>query len=68
MGQTSRPPGIRLETQTNNVTACRFYQRYGFKIGGFDKYLYTALGKEREEIALYWYLFLSAGAVNSAAK
>lgn len=51
-------PGIRLETQTNNVPACRFYYRYGFRLGGFDTQLYTALGKPRPETALYWYLFL----------
>ncbi len=51
-------PGIRLETQSNNVAACRFYYRYGFRLGGFDRQLYTVLKKERPEIALYWYLFL----------
>lgn len=26
---------IRLETQTNNVPACRFYEKYGFDLGGY---------------------------------
>jgi ribosomal protein S18 acetylase RimI-like enzyme len=51
-------PGIRLETQSNNVAACRFYYRYGFRLGGFDRQLYAALGMEHPEVALYWYLFL----------
>ena len=51
-------PTIRLETQSNNVPACRFYQRYGFKLGGFDRYLYSALDLQRHETALYWYLFV----------
>ena len=27
-------PAIRLETQSTNVAACRFYERYGFEMGG----------------------------------
>ena len=48
---------IRLETQTNNVAACRFYQSYGFELGGYDRYLYRELGMETsKEVALFWYL------------
>jgi streptothricin acetyltransferase len=50
--------GVRLETQHNNVAACRLYARYGFVLGGHDRHLYTALRTGREEIALFWYLFL----------
>jgi len=49
-------PGITLETQDINVGACRFYERYGFKLGGFDRYLYHAIPGVQDEIALYWYL------------
>ncbi len=56
--QDKNLPGIRLETQSNNVAACRFYYRYGFRLGGFDKNLYTALEKSHSETALYRYLFL----------
>jgi streptothricin acetyltransferase len=49
-------PGIMLETQDNNVAACRFYERCGFQLGGFDQYLYRALHVDTDEIALYWYL------------
>jgi ribosomal protein S18 acetylase RimI-like enzyme len=49
-------PTLRLETQSNNVNACMFYQRCGFKLGGFDRYIYAALpGPERNETALFWY-------------
>ncbi len=49
-------PGIMLETQNNNVAACRFYQQYGFTLGGFDACLYQGIAKDTEEIALFWYL------------
>lgn len=49
-------PGIRLETQSNNVAACRFYERYGFELAGYDRHLYSALKPGTREIALYWYL------------
>ncbi|MDX6749165.1 GNAT family N-acetyltransferase [Geminicoccaceae bacterium 1502E] len=48
---------MRLETQTTNVAACRFYQHYGFMLGGYDRYLYRGLGPEiAQDIALFWYL------------
>lgn len=49
-------PGIMLETQNNNVAACRLYERCGFELGGFDAYLYKGLDPTTDEIALYWYL------------
>lgn len=50
---------IRLETQNTNVPACRFYERYGFRLGGYDLYLYSAIEKGgRNEIALFYYLNL----------
>lgn len=53
----SRLGMIRLETQSNNVAACRFYQRYGFVVGGYDRFLYRELGPEKsDEVALFWYL------------
>jgi len=48
--------GIMLETQNNNVSACKFYEWCGFQLGGFDKYLYKGINKETKEFALYWYL------------
>jgi ribosomal protein S18 acetylase RimI-like enzyme len=48
--------GIMLETQNNNVRACQFYEKCGFRLGGFDKYLYKGINQKTDEIALYWYL------------
>ena len=48
--------GIMLETQNNNVGACKFYERCGFQLGGFDPYLYKGIDRETDEIALYWYM------------
>lgn len=50
--------GIMLEAQNNNVASAQFYERFGFKLGGFDRYLYKGLTPETDEIALYWYYFL----------
>ena len=49
-------PGIMLETQNNNVAACRLYESCGFELGGFDVYLYKGLNRTIDEIALNWYL------------
>jgi ribosomal protein S18 acetylase RimI-like enzyme len=53
--------GFMLETQNNNVSACKFYERCGFQLGGFDRYLYSGINKDKEEVALYWYLFFGNG-------
>jgi streptothricin acetyltransferase len=58
-----RLPGIRLETQSNNVSACKFYESYGFCLGGFDRDLYRGLDEATTEIALFWYLSLRGGGV-----
>ncbi|MCU4989495.1 streptothricin N-acetyltransferase SatA [Bacillus cereus] len=49
-------PGIMLETQNNNVAACKFYEKCGFVIGGFDFLVYKGLDIENDEVAIYWYL------------
>ncbi|NEW05723.1 GNAT family N-acetyltransferase [Paenibacillus sp. SYP-B3998] len=49
-------PGIMLETQNNNVSACKFYESCGFVIGGFDFHVYQGLDKQSNEIAIFWYL------------
>jgi streptothricin acetyltransferase len=49
-------PGIMLETQHINVAACRFYERCGFVLGGFDRFLYRGIDPHSPEIALYWYM------------
>lgn len=45
-----------LETQTNNLPACRFYAHCGFLLAGFDTMFYTNDDIERGEVALFWYL------------
>ena len=49
-------PGVTLETQDNNVPACRLYARCGFELRGFDTHLYKGFNPVTDEIALYWYL------------
>lgn len=49
-------PGIMLETQSNNVNACKFYASCGFVIGGLDLLLYQGIHKNSDEIAIFWYL------------
>jgi hypothetical protein len=39
----------------------RFYTKeeeilFGFKLGGFDRFLYQAVMPGTEEVAMYWYL------------
>ncbi|WP_088123263.1 streptothricin N-acetyltransferase SatA [Bacillus wiedmannii] len=52
----SNMPGIMLETQNNNVAACRFYEKCGFVIGGLDVLVYKGIHEESDEVAMYWYL------------
>lgn len=49
-----RFPGIMLETQDDNVTACKLYDSCGFVLGGFDQY--TLKNFKPNETALFWYL------------
>jgi streptothricin acetyltransferase len=54
--KTAGLPGIMLEAQNNNLAACRFYERCGFQLAGFDRLLYKGITPDTDEIALYWYL------------
>lgn len=56
-GKEKGLPGIRLETQSNNVAACRFYLRQGFVLGGCDRHLYEGLSPGTRETALFFYRF-----------
>ncbi|MCY1402797.1 TDP-fucosamine acetyltransferase [compost metagenome] len=49
-------PGVVLETQNNNLGACRLYQDYGFELGGIDRLRYRGIDPETAEVALFWYL------------
>ncbi|MFK3795255.1 MULTISPECIES: GNAT family N-acetyltransferase [unclassified Pseudomonas] len=50
-------PGIMLETQNNNLAACRLYERCGFVVGGVDHLRYRAIDPGTQESAIFWYLF-----------
>lgn len=48
--------GLALETQDNNVLACRFYAKCGFEIGAVNTMFYKNFEKPwSDEIALFWY-------------
>jgi len=49
-------PGLMLETQNNNLAACRLYERYGFKMGGIDHLRYRGIDPGTREVAIFWYL------------
>ena len=49
-------PGVMLETQDDNVSACTLYQSCGFVLSGFDRNVYRAVNPNTKETALYWYL------------
>ena len=48
---------ITLETQDNNLNACRFYVKYGFELCGIDTKKYV-LTEYENETALYFYMKL----------
>ncbi|KAM4058808.1 acetyltransferase (GNAT) family protein [Hirsutella rhossiliensis] len=50
--------GIRVESQSNNVAACRFYKKLGLRFGGYDELLYMGVQEHKEETALFWYYVL----------
>jgi ribosomal protein S18 acetylase RimI-like enzyme len=49
-------PGVMLETQNNNLAACRLYERCGFVVGGVDHLRYRGLDPQSRETAIFWYL------------
>ena len=46
--------GLALETQDNNLLACRFYAKCGFAIGAVNTMLYRNF--DNDEFAVFWYL------------
>ncbi len=61
-------PGIMLETQSNNLGACRLYERCGYVIGGIDHLRYRGIDPNTAEVALFWYrLFESPLELSSPA-
>lgn len=49
--------GLALETQDNNLLACRFYIKRGFQIGGVNTLFYRNCPEPScHETAIFWYL------------
>jgi GNAT superfamily N-acetyltransferase len=46
---------LKIETQNNNVDACKFYSRMGCFLGGIDCFAYGGTAKPSDEIMLLWY-------------
>ncbi|PKY99875.1 streptothricin acetyltransferase [Enterococcus faecalis] len=55
MQQNQNLHGLMLETQDNNLIACKFYHNCGFKIGSVDTMLYANFENNFEK-AVFWYL------------
>ncbi|MCM1183501.1 MAG: GNAT family N-acetyltransferase [Roseburia sp.] len=52
--ENSNLKGLALETQDNNLLACRFYAKCGFVIGAVNTMLYRNFNNG--EYAVFWYL------------
>jgi ribosomal protein S18 acetylase RimI-like enzyme len=52
-------PGVMLETQNNNLAACRLYESCGYQVGGVDHLRYRGLDSRSREAAIFWYLIFS---------
>jgi len=49
--------GLALETQDNNLSACRFYSKFGFVIGAVNTMLYKNFPAPWSDAsAIFWYL------------
>lgn len=48
-------PGVMLETQNNNLGACRLYERCGYVVGGVDHLRYRGIDPNTSEVAIFWY-------------
>lgn len=49
---------VRVEGQSNNIAACRFYKKAGMVFAGYDEHLYSAIPESRGEIAVFFYALL----------
>ena len=49
-----RVRAILIETQSNNLPACRFYAALGCELAGLNEALYSNQDVERNEVALFW--------------
>jgi len=67
----ARAQGLRaitLETQTNNLAACRFYQALGFKLCGIDDHFYSNDDIGMKEVAIFWWYELDSPSLAGAGK
>ena len=48
-------PGMMLETQNNNLGACRLYEQCGYVGGGVDHLRYRGIDPQTAEVAIFWY-------------
>ncbi|SDA11795.1 Acetyltransferase (GNAT) family protein [Pseudomonas sp. NFPP10] len=48
-------PGMMLETQNNNLGACRLYEQCGYVVGGVDHLRYRGIDPQTAEVAIFWY-------------
>lgn len=46
---------IRIEGQSNNIPACRFYKKAGLAFGGYDEYLFHSIPENKGETAVFFY-------------
>lgn len=53
--KNSNLKGLALETQDNNLLACRLYAKCGFVIGAVNTMLYRNFDNS-DEFAVFWYL------------
>ncbi len=49
---------LKIETQNNNVPACRFYAARGCRLGTIDRHAYSHVPGVAHEAMLVWYLDL----------
>ena len=52
--EKSKLKGLALETQDNNLLACRFYAKCGFVIGAVNTMFYRNFNNDA--FAVFWYL------------
>lgn len=54
--QTRGYGGLYLQAQDNNVNACLFYLKIGFRIGGFDNHVYNGTAQEGKADVIFYKL------------
>ncbi|AZC24476.1 GNAT family N-acetyltransferase [Pseudomonas sessilinigenes] len=60
-------PGVMLETQNNNLGACRLYERCGYVVGGVDRLRYRGIDPQTREVAIFWYLLFAEDPAGNAS-